>query len=81
MPGIHNIERFLVEEDLNWIISNNHLNIKLWWVLCSFIGTYSVSFQLQCAARLPQTSYSSFKSRYCGGCLQSALPPAKIKPS
>ncbi|KAI6222009.1 80 kDa nuclear cap-binding protein [Aphelenchoides besseyi] len=29
LPGGNEIERFLVEEDLNWIISNNHLNVRL----------------------------------------------------
>lgn len=29
MPGSHAIERFLVEEDLNWIINNNYLNTRL----------------------------------------------------
>ncbi|KAI6182064.1 80 kDa nuclear cap-binding protein [Aphelenchoides bicaudatus] len=29
LPDSHEIERFLIEEDLNWIISNNYLNIRL----------------------------------------------------
>ncbi|KAH7730165.1 Nuclear cap-binding protein subunit 1 [Aphelenchoides avenae] len=28
LPGSHAIERFLVEEDLSWIISTNHLNFR-----------------------------------------------------
>lgn len=31
LPGSHAIERFLVEEDLNWIISTNHLNFREWY--------------------------------------------------
>ncbi|KAI6234413.1 80 kDa nuclear cap-binding protein [Aphelenchoides fujianensis] len=32
LPEGNTIERFLVEEELNWIISNNHLNVRLWSV-------------------------------------------------